>query len=423
MTHLVPPVDLSVPSTERLRPAPKPVPCFERARLDAALTASLDMTYARLSATHPHLLSELAVPVSPAHLDVMARVARLFDRLTTLPAWQARMLAQAPEIAHFAPRAAGVFLGYDFHLSDDGPKLIEINTNAGGGLLNALLRRAWRVDDGPAWTDDAAAAFVEMFRSEWRLARGSAPLKRIAVVDEAPEAQFLWHEFELFRRLFESHGIAAVIADVRELVFDKGRLSWRGETIDLVYNRLTDFSLETSACTALRDAYLDDAVVLTPHPRAHALFADKRNLVALSDPAFVASLGLSDDARRLLASAVPRTEAVTPDNAAAFWGTRRRWFFKPAAGFGGKAAYRGEKMTKRVFEEIARGGYVAQEFVRPSERQGTVGGNRERFKVDVRNYVYRGEVQLVAARLYRGQTTNFRTPGGGFAVVCSDDPR
>jgi len=33
------------------------------------------------------------------------------------------------------------------------------------------------------------------------------------------------------------------------------------------------------------------------------------------------------------------------------------------------------------------------------------------------NYVYDAQVQLVAARLYRGQTTNFRTGGGGFAPV------
>ena len=38
-------------------------------------------------------------------------------------------------------------------------------------------------------------------------------------------------------------------------------------------------------------------------------------------------------------------------------------------------------------------------------------------KADVRNYAYAGEVRLVAARLYQGQTTNFRTPGGGFAPV------
>ena len=46
-----------------------------------------------------------------------------------------------------------------------------------------------------------------------------------------------------------------------------------------------------------------------------------------------------------------------------------------------------------------------------------VDGVEQDFKVDLRNYVYRGAVQLVSARLYRGQTTNFRTPGGGFAAV------
>ena len=36
-------------------------------------------------------------------------------------------------------------------------------------------------------------------------------------------------------------------------------------------------------------------------------------------------------------------------------------------------------------------------------------------KTDVRLYVYDGQNLLTAARLYQGQTTNFRTPGGGFA--------
>jgi hypothetical protein len=51
--------------------------------------------------------------------------------------------------------------------------------------------------------------------------------------------------------------------------------------IDLVYNRLTDFALEAPANAALREAWLTDAALITPHPRAHALYADKRNLVAL----------------------------------------------------------------------------------------------------------------------------------------------
>jgi len=41
--------------------------------------------------------------------------------------------------------------------------------------------------------------------------------------------------------------------------------------------------------------------------------------------------------------------------------------------------------------------------------------------VDIRNYVYNGDNLLLAARLYRGQATNMKTPGGGFATVYSTD--
>ena len=34
-------------------------------------------------------------------------------------------------------------------------------------------------------------------------------------------------------------------------------------------------------------------------------------------------------------------------------------------------------------------------------------------KFDLRAYTYAGDVMWMAARLYQGQTTNFRTPGGG----------
>ena len=35
-----------------------------------------------------------------------------------------------------------LFMGYDFHISEDGPKLIEVNTNAGGAFLVSALQRA-----------------------------------------------------------------------------------------------------------------------------------------------------------------------------------------------------------------------------------------------------------------------------------------
>ena len=61
--------------------------------------------------------------------------------------------------------------------------------------------------------------------------------------------------------------------------------------------------------------------------------------------------------------------------------------------------------------------YVAQRTVPPSLRTLTVDGATKELKVDVRCFVYRGEIQSMSARLYRGQTTNLRTEGGGLATV------
>ena len=91
-------------------------------------------------------------------------------------------------------------------------------------------------------------------------------------------------------------------------------------------------------------------------------------------------------------------------------------------GYGSKAAYRGDKLTRRVFEEIIAGEYVAQTLVPPSSRRLAPEGEGSaavELKLDLRNYVYDGAVQLVSARLWQGQTTNFRTPGGGFAPVLA----
>ena len=42
----------------------------------------------------------------------------------------------------------------------------------------------------------------------------------------------------------------------------------------------------------------------------------------------------------------------------------------------------------------------------------------QRMKFDVRAYAYRDQVLLLGARAYRGQVTNFRSPGGGFSAIC-----
>lgn len=375
--------------------------------------------------TRPYLFSASSVFISRDHYRSMAALVAAVESVVALPAFQAMALTQAPPIARLDPGPLGAFLGYDFHLSAQGPQLIEINTNAGGALLNAALAHAQQAccrEMEAAFTpsadlEDLDQVFFAMFAEEWRRQRGDVPLGRIAIVDDDPEAQYLHPEFRLFERLFRRFGAEAVIADARTLEWRDGKLWHQGQVVDLVYNRLTDFYFDDPTHEALRAAYEAEAVVVTPHPRAHALYADKRNLVSLSDAVALADVGVPEASREILLAAVPRTEEVMPERAEDLWAERRRLFFKPATGYGSKAAYRGDKLTRRVWEEILAGDYVAQALVPPSERRLEVEGVPADLKLDVRAYAYGGAVQFVAARLYKGQTTNFRTPGGGFAPV------
>lgn len=375
--------------------------------------------------THPHLFSALPVFVSREHVTRMRSVIGAVESVVALPAYQAAILDRAPAIARFTPGPHGVFFGYDFHLGDVGPQLIEINTNAGGALLNAELGRAQRaccdeVRDLMTGPVDVAALenrLYRMFLEEWRLARGDTPLARVAIVDEAPAEQYLFPEFLLFQRLFEARGVHAVITGPSQLEWRDGLLRCGGERIDLVYNRLTDFYFERPEHAALREAYLSGAAVVTPHPRAHALYANKRNLALLIDEERLQSWGASQETIATLRSGIPPTRAVDPADAERLWSERKALFFKPASGFGSRGSYRGDKLTRKVFAEILDGDYVAQALVPPSERLMRDAQTLRALKMDLRNYVYDGEVQLIAARLYQGQTTNFRTPGGGFAPV------
>jgi hypothetical protein len=404
---------------------------LDSASLEAELERVSPGFHDEVMAGRPHLFSSSVAFVSAEHVRRMARLVAAVERVVAMPVYRDHVLAWAPESARHPCAAPGVFLGYDFHLGLSGPQLIEINTNAGGGLLNALLARAQKAccDDveallpGDLGGDTPEHLFLEMFRAEWKAfaqkVGAGDTVKRIAIVDEAPQTQYLYPEFVLFRRLFEQAGIAAVICDPQELAFRDGAL-WHGAgRIDLVYNRLTDFALDAPANAALRAAYLADAALVTPHPQAHALYADKRNLVALSDDTLLTSWGVDAETRTTLANKIPRTELVLARNADDLWARRKQLFFKPAAGYGSKAAYRGDKITRRVFDEVLAGSYIAQALVPPSSRTLKVGEAPVELKLDLRNYVYAGHVQLIAARLWQGQTTNFRTPGGGFAPVLT----
>ena len=376
-----------------------------------------------------HIFARTPVFVSADEHRAMLGTIDAIEALTKLDGYRDTVFARAglPEVRG---KTHGLILGYDFHLTDDGPKLIEVNTNAGGAFIVSHLLRAIGPDinccynskiyndkTGPDNIDEFITA---MFLQEYKRGGGEGVLRTLAIIDENPEAQYLYPDMLIAQDLLKTKGIKTVICDPNDLKYSEGKLWHSGLAIDMVYNRLTDFDLSEQRHSGLRQAYEDENIVLSPAPFHHALFADKRNLILFGEDEKLRGWELDEVHRRAL-SAVPKTLNLTPENADEMWGVRKQYFFKPRDGFGSKAAYRGKKITRKVWAQISGGTHVAQEFVPPSLRlvrlEEEPDSDPIKLKFDLRVYTYGGQAFAMVARVYQGQTTNFRTRGGGFAPV------
>ncbi|HET7832435.1 MAG TPA: hypothetical protein VFK88_05670, partial [Gallionella sp.] len=287
--------------------------CVEWAGMDGealreTLRAQGETWYTLVTERCPHLFAAAPVYITPVQLRQMRSVIAAVERVVALPGWFGGGDSPEEKAVDAAPaNCLGAFMGYDFHLNEEGAHLIEINTNAGGGFLNELLLDSQSEADlyGAAPEEEnLEQTFLDMFHNEWVLARGDAPLTSIAIVDERPEEQYLYPEFLLAQKMFERAGITACIADPSAFEARGDGLYLDEQKIDLVYNRLTDFSLQQHA--ALRQAYLDGSVVMTPNPAHYARYADKRNLVRLTDADALRALKASAEDIAILQEGVPQ---------------------------------------------------------------------------------------------------------------------
>jgi hypothetical protein len=367
------------------------------------------------------------IALAPEQFATIRRTVEALFRVAHLPTYERLVDSEADELVRFAPGNFGAFMGYDFHLTPDGPRLIEVNTNAGGALLNGLHTAALcdpaRLSclcDELLPVETIEQRIVRQFIAEFEAVRGrGARPGHIVIADERPREQFLYPEFELFAKLFEDAGIRASICDTGELVRRGDHLELRGEPIDLVYLRDTDFILAAPRSADLRAAYMAREVVVTPAPREHHLLANKRRLELFSSADALVDLGVPGEDVQLLAEVVPETRTIVALGRARAWAERRDWVFKPCSSFGSRAVYRGDKISRRKFEEIAGDpSYLAQRHVSPGLLEVDTSEGPRPMKFDVRAYAYSDEVLLLGARVYEGQVTNMRSPGGGFSAIC-----
>lgn len=351
------------------------------------------------------LKSDLAVQAE-AIVEAFWKVRNLEDRKT--------QLEMTPPLTP-DPGNSSVLMSYDFHVDEQqNLRLIEVNTNASLSLAADLLHDVHGVPN--RFADNFRDEIVKSFLHEAKLALPHLDRKpKIAIVDANPTKQKLFLEFLLYRDLFETSGLNTSIIDTCDLKFTGDSLSAHGEKVDLIYNRDTDFYLEKPEHQALKASTLEGRACVTPHPHEYRLLADKERLLELSRPGVIESLAIPEADKKAIEKALIRTmdlsDLGTPEEV---WAKRKGYFFKPKRSFGGKAAYRGSTMTRKILPELFKEEYVAQEFVPAPTLKLS---EEEPFKYDLRFYVYENRIQIACARAYRGQMTNMQALGGGIAVI------
>lgn len=352
--------------------------------------------------------SEHVVGLPEFHKAHIRNCVSALEKIRTDNRYPDLVLSDAFKARVSNPGNRSVFMGYDFYLEPEGPRLIEINTNAAGALVVALMNDY----HGVTPLSEQIECLFTMFKSELRLAGKSDKPRHVIITDELPLEQRTYFEFSLFQRFFEECGWSASIEDITSLSFDEASstlFTKDGKAVDLVYNRSCDFQLETPVTKTLYQAWRAKAVCVTPNPYDYMLLADKDRLVDFSKPEFVVQFGLSETEKSSLSIAVPSAILVQGYDKDALWAMRKKLFFKPARSFGSKACYKGESISKKVFEHVIASEYIAQPYFEAPLHEG--------YKYDIRTYVYADSIQQYGSRLFKGQVMNFQTEGGGFGAV------
>ena len=237
------------------------------------------------------------ISLEPGHFEVLKRTVATVFRLAHTTGWQALVDEGAPASLRFAPGNFGAFMGYDFHVTPGGPRLIEINTNAGGALVNGLhtaalcdpVRLACLCADlMPVETveERLAAAVRDGVRGRARAGRPAAPL---VIADEKPASNSSIPSSSCSARSSSaaaSRRASATRASSHWRKTDASR-SPTSRSISCICATPTSRSRRRARGAARRVPR--GAVVVTPAPREYSLLADKRRLALLSSHEALAS--------------------------------------------------------------------------------------------------------------------------------------
>ena len=321
-------------------------------------------------------------------------------------------------------------MGYDFHLTPHGPRLIEVNTNAGGALLNGLHTASLCDPEKLAClcadllpVETLEQKIVETFAAEFAAVRGpAARLARVAIVDDRPREQFLYPEFELFQTPVRARR-------------DRGahrRHRARSRRRRAAASRSTTGPSSSSICATPISRSPRSARARCARPTSRAPSSSRRRRASTScwptsagsrssprEPTLRA-LGVAADDARLLATVIPETRGLAELGARGCLAQPGRVGLQAGGVLRkpGGLSRRQDLAQKIRRPSLHEASYVAQRRVEPGLVTVETSDGPRAMKFDVRAYAYRERVLLLGARVYEGQVTNLRSPGGGFSAIC-----
>lgn len=365
-----------------------------------------------------HLLSPLEVKLPSAVLENATAAIRTLHAVSRRDSY-AHALDPMPGISDVATAHESVLMAYDFHTTENGDcYLVEVNTNASGFIFASLMEMVHK-EIAPS-DFQPLQRLRESFEQELQRWGKAAATPSIAITDEDIEQQKMFSEFLMYRDWFRSLGWKSEFCESKDFTLANGQLRGGGlDRVDLVYNRTTDFYLEDPAHSTLRTAFATQAACISPNPREYWLLADKQRLIELGNAEFLSKVGATEEEKAILKKVLlPTFDRKSFPSEDEIWSQRRGLFFKPKRSHGGKSVYRGESVSRKVFERLMQEDILIQHFQPaqkvPTEDPRSVLNN---WKFDLRFFVYADQIQLCAARIYQGQVTNFSSPLGGFTQV------
>ncbi|MDQ7005592.1 MAG: hypothetical protein Q9N67_12005 [Ghiorsea sp.] len=346
------------------------------------------------------LATQTPVSIPEQDFKTMLSFAKTIDTLQYQPMYWAALQLDLPETIDLQPKQPSILMGYDFHLTADGPKLIEINNNAGG---------LWEKDDGwipqmkhEAMPGNLPTRLLSMFPKSWQ---------HIAIMDEDIEQQYMFPEMQAYAKLLQDNGRAVSLVSPEGLTLNDDGLYAGSEKVDMIYNRHTDFYLESQDVQHIRQALMAGQVDLNPYPRSYALVGDKGRMVDWWRKDFLSFL--EKKTVQLIHDVVPETHVLADIDLEQAWANRKAWVFKPAARHGGKGVLLGKAMSRKRFAALDTVSTVMQKLVPASQ----IDIDGKSFKFDVRLYMYGEKLIGMAGRAWNGQITNFREEGSGWTPI------